>query len=698
MADLAGLFAPERVAVVGATDREGAIGTALMRNLLADFDGEVVGVNPGRDSVMGVPCVDNLQAAGTVDLAVVAVPAPAVLDVVRDAAEAGVENVVVITAGFAETGGEGVERERELARLAADHDLNLVGPNCLGVVSTAVGLNATFAPTNAQPGSLSFLSQSGAVVTSVLDWANDRGVGFRNVVSLGNKTVLDEVDFIEAWDDDPGTDVILGYLESIEDGQAFVERVRAVTQSTPVLLVKGGRTEVGAQAAASHTGAIAGSERAYAAGLARAGVLRASSLEALFDWARALAGQPLPSGDGVGIVSNAGGLGVLAADALGDTPLSLASFAGDTVETVEAVLPPDATAGNPLDVIGDADVDRFRTAIEAVAADPNVGAVAVLSAPSALLDYEALAAAIVETRADAGVPVVTCLMGGERVRAAERVLRDAGIPNYPDPGRAVGSLGALADHRDVTRRSSVEPERFPVDRDRAAAVIDRARRRATPALGVEALELLDAYGIPTPAGEVVDAPEAAVDAADAIDGPVVMKIVSPDILHKTDIGGVRVGVERADVADAFEALVARAHSYQPDATVLGVLVQEQVDVDAGVETIVGMNRDPQFGPLLLFGLGGVFVEVLEDTAVRLAPVSEPEARAMTEDIRSAPLLRGARGREPVDLDAVVETVQRLSQLVIDLPAVLELDINPLVATPGGVSAVDLRLTVDTEQL
>lgn len=696
-AELAGLFGPDRVAVVGATDREGSVGRTIIENLLESYTGELVGVNPDRDSVLGVPCVSTITEAGDIDLAVIAVPATVVLEVVREAADAGVENVVVITAGFGEIGGEGGARERELERLAEEMNLNLVGPNSLGIMSTDVGLNATFAPTGPQPGSLSFLSQSGAVITAVLDWANDQGIGFKDVVSLGNKTVLDETDFIEAWDDDPGTDVILGYLESIADGQAFVDRVREVTKSTPVLLVKAGRTEVGAKAAASHTGAIAGSDRAYETGLSQAGVLRFETLEALFDAARALAGLPTPADEGVAIVSNAGGLGVLAADALGETRLSLAPLTEETRSDLDEALPPDASPGNPVDVIGDAGVGRFRDALDAIATDPNVGAVAVTAAPSAVLSYEALGTAVVDKQQAHGLPMVTCLMGGERVRSAEAALRDAGVPNYSDPARAMRGLGALAGHCAVQERVHAAPERFEVDRDWAAAVLDRAEARDTPALGVEALDLLRAYDIPTPTGEIVTDPTAAGTVADDLGGPVVMKIVSPDILHKTDIGGVQVGVARERVGEVYEDLVARAYNYQPDATVLGVLVQEQVDLDAGVETIVGMNRDPQFGPIVLFGLGGVYVEILEDTAVRVAPVSEPEARAMTRELEAAPLLRGARGREAVDVDGIVETIQRLSQLVTDFPAILELDINPLVARPSGVTAVDLRLTLDQEQ-
>jgi len=696
MGTLSALFAPERVAVVGATERPGSVGRALVENLRASFEGDVVPVNPNYETVCGLPCVDGVGESGA-DLAVVAVPASAAVGVVREAGEAGIENVVVVTAGFGEAGGEGAARERELEAVAEAYGLNLVGPNCLGIIGTAVGLNATFAPRSAPVGSISFLSQSGAFVTAVLDWAADHGVGFENVVSLGNKAVLDESDFVASWGDDGGTDVIVGYLESIEDGCRFVDVAREVTRETPVVVVKAGRTEAGAQAASSHTGAMAGRDRAYEAGLREAGVLRADTVQDLFDAARVLAGQPTPDTDGVAVVTNAGGPGVMATDAVGDGPLSLAGFGAATIDRLRDRLPEGANVYNPVDVIGDADNDRLRDAVDVVLADDAVGAAVVLAAPTATLDFTRLAADVADLQSRHDLPVTTCLMGGERAREADDVLEDAGIPNYFDPARAVGSLATLERYREIRDRERPAPTTYDVDRDAAEAVLDRARDRGATRLGVEATPLLDAYGIPTPAGEVVDSPTDALDVAERIGDPVVMKIVSPDILHKSDIGGVKVGVAHEDVYDAYEDLISRARNYQPDATILGVQVQEQVDVASGVETIVGTNRDPQFGPLVLFGLGGVFVEVMEDTAVRLAPVAETEALAMTEEIRASPLLSGARGRDPVDRGAVAETVGRLSQLVTDFPEILELDVNPLVVRPDGVEAVDLRLTIESEQ-
>ena len=698
MSELPGLFAPERVAVVGATERDGSVGRAVTANLL-EFDGDVVPVNPGSETVFDRACYPDLRSVpGSVDLAVVVVPAEIAVDVVRDAGEAGIENVVVLTAGFGETGSKGATRERDLRETATEYGLNLVGPNSVGIMSTAVNMNATFGPEAAQDGSISFMSQSGAFITAVLDWANDRDIGFRDVVSLGNKAVLDERDFVAAWGESDDTSAVIGYLEDITDGGGFIETAREVTQETPIVVVKSGRTEAGAQAASSHTGAIAGSERAYEAGLEQAGVIRAETVEELFDAATMLDGQPLPENETVAVITNAGGPGVLATDAIGDSRLELASFTDDTLDSFTEVLPDEANIYNPVDVIGDAAAERFSDALDVALADPNVGAALVLACPTAVLSFEALAEITTATQAEHGLPVAACLMGGESTQGAQAILDDAGIPTYFDPARAVTGLDSLARYREISTREYAAPTTFDVDRTTAREVVERAADRPSNALGIEAMELLDAYGVPTPEGAVVDTPAAAERRAAEIDGDVVMKIASPEIQHKSDIGGVRVGVPDDAVADTYEDLVARAKNYQPNATVLGVQLQEQLDLDAGTETIVGVNRDPQFGPLLLFGLGGIFVETLEDVAVRVAPVSEPMAAAMIDEIDAAPLLRGARGRDPVDEAALVETIQRISQLVTDFPSLLELDINPLVATPDGVVAVDLAATIDPEEL
>lgn len=697
MTGLQALFSPDRVAVVGATDRSGAVGGAIVRNLLDDFEGTVVPVNPSREAVFGIECVPSLEEAGPIDLAVVIVPADTAIEVAREAGELGITNLVVISAGFEEAGSAGAKRAERLSEVADEYDLTIIGPNSLGIMSTPVGLNATFGPQIAPAGPVSFMSQSGAIVTAVLDWATDQGIGFRHIVSLGNKLDVDEAALLEAWDADEGTEVIIGYLESVPRGRAFMEAARRVSIDTPVALVKAGRTDAGAQAASSHTGAMAGSDRVVETAFAQSGVVRAASIADLFDAADVLAGQPVPAGDGLAVVSNAGGPAVMATDAAASAGLRLADLSESSVSALDSLLPDAADPFNPVDILGDADLSRFRDSLEIVAADDDVDALLVLSAPIATLDYGDLAEVIADTQQSSGLPTVGCLMGGRELTAdATDVLRDAGIPNYFDPERAVEALGSLDTYRRRQERPDDDPPTRTVDDELAAEMLDAARSADRQMVGLEAMELFDAYDIQTPEGGLATDVNEARDLAVAMPSErVVMKIVSPDISHKTDIGGVRIGVAADEVADTYEDLLTRARRHRSDATVLGVYVQEQLDLDEGVEVIVGANRDPQFGPVVLFGLGGIFVEVFEDITMRVSPLSEAAAREMIDEIDAASLLRGARGRPPVDRDALVDALLGIDRLVRDHDDVLELDINPLVATPTGAYAIDLRITLET---
>ena len=565
-------------------------------------------------------------------------------------------------------------------------------------MSTSTGLNATFLEVYPPEGSLSLVSQSGAFIAAVMGWAVQHDIGFNHVVSLGNEAVVDETDFIAQWDDDPQTDVIVCYVEDIDDGQQFIEVAQAVTKNTPVVAIKSGRTEAGAEAAASHTGSIAGSEDAYQAGFEQAGVLRALNIQDVFTFGQVLAGQPPLDDTRIAIVTNGGGPGVLAADSVDDSQLALADFEADVSSELDDLLPDAADVTNPLDIIGDADLDRFESALGSVLAAETVDGVVVLSVPTALYEFEELAEIIGSLHQEYGKPVVACLMGGEPADRAADVLTAYGVPNYFDPERAVSSLEALADYGEIRDREYETPMSFDVDREAAREILEETVERDIDFLGTEAIGILDAYGIPTPAGEIVDGPGDAETAAERINGPVVMKLVSPDIIHKSDIGGVEIGVPAAGVADTYRMLRERARQYDPEATVLGVRVEALVDPDESTETIIGSKRDPQFGQLLMFGFGGIFVQIFQDTAFRVAPVTEREARRMTEEIQAAPMLRGARGRRPADLDSLVETLQRISLLISDFPAITELDVNPLVVSPAGVSAVDVRLTVDRKQL
>lgn len=695
MSGLEPLFTPSCIAVVGASDSKGSVGRVLMENLTADFDGDVVPVNPNHDTILGHECYPDLgTVSASIDVAVVVTPPDDAVDVVEEAGEKGIETIVVITSGFSETESDGSTRQEQLQERAEEYDLDVVGPNCLGVINTQIGMNATFAPVSASPGPISFMSQSGALISAVLDQTDS---GFKDVVSLGNEAVLTSVDFLEEWGDDPETDVILAYLEDIERGRTFIDVGRSVTRDTPLVVLRSGQSQAGTEAASSHTGALSGNAAISRAGLDQAGAIRAETVEELFDYARVLVDQPVADSSEVGIITNAGGPGVLAADAIDDSRLSIASFTDDTQSALGDSLPDEAEIENPLDVLGSADTEQFRTVLDTVLDDSTVGPVLLIACPTGVLDFDALATAIADCYEahDNPKPLVTCLMG---TPSASETLTDNGISNYFDPTRAVRSLDALVHASDIRQREYQSPTEFTVDEERARSVLTAAKHRDSDHLDVDAMELLDAYGIPVPDGEVAADPSEAVELAQGIDGPVVMKVVSPDIVHKSDVGGVSIGVDVDDVASKFDDIVTQARNHRSEATILGVFVQEMIDSEAGQETIIGMDRDPQLGPALLFGFGGLYVQVFEDTTHRVAPVSEQEARRMTEEIETAPLLRGERDRDAVDIDALTGTIQRVSQLVTDVPAIEELDINPLVALPDGVYALDLSVTVDTDKL
>lgn len=690
---LRALLSPRRVAVVGATDREGAIGRLLLENL-ADYGGEVVPVTPRAEEVFGRPAPDSLADAGEVDLAVVAVPPDAALEAVDAAGECGVEAVVVVTAGFDEAGPEGEAYARRLRRLADVHDLTLVGPNSMGVMSTASGLNATFSPRHPPRGSVSLVSQSGAFVTATVAAAAERGLGFRHVVSVGNKAVVDEVDLLPALADDPGTDLVVAYLEDVARGEAFVEAARSVTRDTPVVVLKSGRTEAGAAAAASHTGSLAGDDTAVDAALARAGVVRADSAEELLDYADVLAG-PAPAGDRVGIVTNAGGPGVLATDAADATGLPLADLAAETRERLADLLPPSASAANPVDVLGDADAERFADAADAVLADPGVDVVAVVTTPHPLVDYADVVAAVGRRALARDTPVVTCLMDGRLDADARRALRRYGVANYPDPSRAMDAVAAARTYRERRDRPPVARPAVDLDRERIRAVVEDALADGRDRLGVESLSLLEAAGVDVPDWGLARSPDEAGGIARDVGGPVALKVASPDLAHKADVGGVRVGVAPADAPAVHEALVAAVREAAPDAAVDGVVVQAMVDDADAVETVVGAT-DSAFGPLLAFGLGGTLVEHLDDVTFELAPVDHRTAGRMLDALDAADVLRGARDRRGVDADALRDALVRVSALCEVAPEIAELDVNPLVATPDGATAVDLQVEFGDE--
>jgi acetyltransferase len=543
---------------------------------------------------------------------------------------------------------------------------------------------------------MAFMSQSGALGTAVLDIALAGRLGLSKFVSLGNKADVSEIDLLQTWVKDANSKVILIYSEGMPSGQEFIRVAREVTRQKPVVAIKSGVTQAGSRAVSSHTGSLAGSEQAYQAAFQQAGILRAESMESLFDMALALGYQPPLDGDRIAIITNAGGPGILATDALEKSGLSLARFELETIHSLEQYLPDAASAANPVDVLGDARADRYQFAFEQIMADPNVDGIMVLLTPQAMTEIEATANVIGSLSKNSRKPVIGCFMGEARIQSGIDILTSFGVPNYPFPERAANAFHAMSSYRIIKSRPKLEYIQFQVNKSAASKVINQVRAENRLSIGdAESRQILEAYGLRIPKSEIADSPEKAAAIAGKIGYPVVLKIASPDILHKTDIGGVKVGLQNAsDVRDAYELMVYRAQRYIPEARIWGCLVQEMAP-SGGLEILVGMNRDPQFGPLITFGLGGIYVETLKDVTFRVAPLARQEAEEMMMQVKAHALLDGVRGQPPMDKAAIVDTLLRVSQLVQDFPDIIEMDINPLMVfhQGEGALALDMRLVL-----
>lgn len=688
-------FNPRAVAVIGASESPNKIGHQVLANLIrSGYRGEIYPINPNATEILGKTCYKSvLEIPGVLDLVVIVVPTRFVASVLEEAGQKGAKGAVVITAGFREAGGEGPQREKELLEIANRYGMRIIGPNCLGFINTWTPIDTSFAVEATGPGTIAFCSQSGALGTAVLDYALAGDINLSGFVSLGNKADVDEVDLLNAWREDEHTRVILAYIEGLRDGPAFMRAARETVRVKPVIAVKSGRTASGSKAVSSHTGSLAGADAAYDAAFKQAGVFRANSVQELFDYAIAFASQPTLKGNRIAIVTNAGGPGVMATDALEDQGLVLAPLTPETEAALATGLPAAASTHNPVDVLGDAPKSRYAFALDLVLKDPNVDGVLVILTPQSNTEVVATAEALIAVSKNADKPILACWMGGKVSSAGADLFARNGVPNYPFPERAVAALGAMCQYYRYQQQPPLEIEEVAVDKTAVADLFARVRADGRKTIGdTEAQEILTAYGITIPKSAVASTPEEAVTLCREIGYPVVMKIASPDILHKSDVGGIIVGVKSdAEARAAFDTLVQRAKAHVPNAVIWGAQVQEMVT--NAREVIIGMNRDPQFGPLVMFGLGGIYVEVLKDVQFRVAPMSRRQAQEMVESIRSYKLLTGVRGQAPSDLDAVVDTILRIAQLVTDFPEIAELDINPLLVRDRGhgAVAVDMRL-------
>jgi acetyltransferase len=687
-------MAPASTAVVGATNRRGSVGLAVFRNILdAGYQGVLYPVNPKARSIQGVKAYPSLaEVPDDIDQAVIIVPAEAVPPTLEQAAAKGVKGCVIITAGFKEVGGRGVELENKVQQISAEHGLRIVGPNCLGIINTnpAVSLNASFARITPRLGNIAFVSQSGALCTAALDVAAGRNIGFSKFISFGNKADINEVDFLRYLKDDPDTGVILLYLEDISNGRRFIEVCREITWDAkkPILAIKSGSSPEGAKAAASHTGSMAGSDSAYDAIFLQSGVQRVESINELFNYAVAFANQPAPAGKRVAIVTNAGGPGIMATDAVVRHDLRLASFSQETEERLRECLPPTANIHNPVDVIGDATHERYEAALKQVVKDPNVDGAIVILTPQAMTDILETAQIVPHVAKDCKKPILSCFMGLVDVTEGVRHLECHGIPNYTFPQAAVRAMASMVKFGWLQGLERRAVRRVAADRQAAEELIQSKLGDQEQVLlpQAEANEILGHYGFPVLRNRLVADKEQAAAAAAEIGLPVAMKISSTDILHKSDAGGVMLGIaSEAEAGQAFEKLVANAKAYKPDARIDGVLVEKMAS--AGIEVILGASRDPRFGPVCMFGLGGMFVETLQDVSFRLAPMWEVSAEIMLQSIKSYKVLLGVRGNPPSDIDSIKDCILRLSQLVSEHPQISELDINPLLVYPEGQGCV-----------
>jgi len=692
------LFNPESVAIVGASTHEGKIGHILVKNLLTyDYPGKIFPINPKASEILGLKAYSSLKnIPERVDLAIIAVKPVDVLETIKICGEKNIEAAIVISAGFKETGPKGARLEQELKKLAKENEVRILGPNCLGLIDTHSKLNASFATGMPEQGKIGFFSQSGAMCVAILDWALGEKIGFSKFVSLGNKTDISEIDMLIALGEDKNTKVILGYLEGVENGPAFIQVAQEVSKKKPIVIIKAGVTSAGAKAVSSHTGSLAGSESAYQAAFKQSGVIRAKTINELFNYALAFVNQPLPKGPRVAILTNSGGPGIVAADACDQSALQLVRLNSETAEKLRSFLPPVASFVNPIDIIGDAHFDRYDHALKVLLEASNVDAVIVILTPTATIEIKETAKVVVKHAQKTNKPILCSFMGKMEVEKGVRYLKKHGIPNYLCPEDAVMVLEKMWQRQHWLSQPLSTYFQIQADRARVRYLLEMAKRQGRFHLTeTEAREVLKAYGFSLPKTRLARTKEDAVEAAKNIGFPVVLKIVSPDISHKTDVGGVilKLGTPQA-VKEAFTEIMLRVKGKCPKAAIYGVSVQEMIQ--GAKETIIGFTRDPQFGPLLMFGLGGIYVEILKDVSFRIAPIGKREALEMIREIKTYPLLRGIRGEPPADVSALAEGILALNQMALDFPEIVEAEINPFLVKTKGCIAVDARLTIKKE--
>ncbi len=693
-------FTPKSVALIGASKNPDKLGYRILKNLIdGGFKGALYPVNPSAENILNLKTYKSVsEIPSPPELAIIVIPPKFVLDVAEECGRVGVKGLIVITAGFKESGSEGKQVEEKLKETVKKYGMRMIGPNCLGVIDTVNNLNASFAFEMPPKGKISFITQSGALGTAILDWASKENIGLSKFVSFGNMADVSETDLIEEFGDDPETNVILLYLEGLQNGRKFIEKVKNVAVKKPIIMVKSGKSSAGSKAVSSHTGSLAGSDRAYNAALKQSGVIRADSVQELFDYALAFASQPAPEGPGIGIVTNAGGPAIMCMDAIEGTGLTPSVLSEETKNKLKTFLSVASNVNNPVDVLGDALADKYEKSMEALIADKNVDAIIAIVTPQVVTQIPETAEKVVELSKGSAKTVIGCFMGGKRINDGVNVLMKNGVPNYPFPERAVSSLKGMLRHKRWVDKDKGKIVTFDTDKTTVAGIIAEIKKSGRNTAGdIEGRKILSAYGIRTVESVLAKDASGCKEYFNKTGGAVVMKLVSPDILHKTEAGGVKVGLATSEeVEKGFREIMASAKRYKKDAVIEGVQLQPLIS--GGTEVIVGVNKDPQFGHLLMFGLGGIYVELLKDVSFRVIPVTDVDADEMPEEIKTSKMLRGFRGAPPRDMEAVKDVLLRISQLCCDFPEIAEMDINPLMVMEKGKGAVavDARFAFNTD--
>lgn len=693
------IFRPKSIGIIGTSRKKGTLGREILHNLLTyGFNGPIYPINPHAEYVHSMKCYPSiLDIPYPVDLAIIVVPKHIVKNVLIECGKKGVKGVVVITAGFKEVGEKGEEHEKELVKILRKYDMRMIGPNCMGIINTEPGIrmNATFASEDPLAGQIGFLSQSGALGVVILQYAKELNIGFSRFVSMGNKADISGNDLLEDLEQDPNTKIILLYLESFGNPRNFTTIARRISKKKPIIAVKSGRTFAGAKAASSHTGALAGMDVAVDALLDQCGVLRANTIEELFDYALAFINQPLPKGKNVAILTNAGGPGILATDACSGLGLNIAKFEQKTVKTLKKHLPEDSSISNPVDLLAEADAEKYRVSLETILKDKNVDSVISIFVPPISIDPGEVALTISEISQKYKKPVLGCFMAREDLIAKIHGIQKLTVPIYIYPESAALALSAMYSFKKSQLQMVGTLKTFKVNKKKVRKIIDNAMCDGRCQLTKnEVIEVLASYGFNLPPAHITTDVDEAAKLAKKLGYPIVLKIDSPEILHKTDVGGILIDIRNEEeLRSGFKDLLNKVRQRRPEARIEGVQIQKMIK--GGKELILGVTMDPNFGPLVMAGLGGIYVEVLRDISFRIVPVTDEDAKEMIENLKGYLLLKGIRGEKPVNLKLVVEHIQRLSQLVSDFHEIEQMDINPIVFFPGNKApmVLDSRISL-----